>query len=216
VTRAILLASGLFVLATIAFCALQSVDPSLEILRLDRRIDVLSVSCWGPDFEQDLQQFEDQVPERRRAAANVAYAAEPKNRGFFPNGQDRPIAMNFVPLDHQVAKAPGYTVLVMHQRGCPHCTQLVSRSLVSLAKRGWTTGQYGEPCHFQLVDCDEHPDMVERYSLHSVPTLIIVKDGKELARRTGYVTSHELANWVNKYTAPQPSPTYFAPRRWRR
>ena len=47
------------------------------------------------------------------------------------------------------------------------------------------------------VDYDLDKDIVEGYNIKTVPTFIIMHQGKELGRKTGY-TKKELVNFLNK------------------
>ena len=48
----------------------------------------------------------------------------------------------------------------------------------------------------QFVDVMEHPDTADRYHIKSVPTTVIVRDGKIAQLFYGLVTPSELALWL--------------------
>lgn len=47
------------------------------------------------------------------------------------------------------------------------------------------------------VDVDECEEVANKYRIFSVPTLIIFENGKEIKRKTGYMSLDELESWVN-------------------
>lgn len=48
------------------------------------------------------------------------------------------------------------------------------------------------------VDIDEKTDLAREYGVMSVPTLILFKDGKPVATRTGYMPKEVLTAWINE------------------
>lgn len=46
------------------------------------------------------------------------------------------------------------------------------------------------------MDVDEAPNTPETLDIQSLPTLIIFKDGKEIARKTGPMLKSELTTWI--------------------
>lgn len=47
------------------------------------------------------------------------------------------------------------------------------------------------------VDIDEDSMLANEYQISSVPTLIIFENGKEVKRRSGFMSEQELEEWVN-------------------
>ena len=47
------------------------------------------------------------------------------------------------------------------------------------------------------VDVDECEEISGNLKIFSIPTLIIFENGKELKRKTGYMSLDELESWVN-------------------
>jgi thioredoxin 1 len=49
------------------------------------------------------------------------------------------------------------------------------------------------------LDIDEAPDIAARYSIRSVPTLMLFKDGKPLAMQAGMMSEAQLDRFVEKH-----------------
>jgi len=49
------------------------------------------------------------------------------------------------------------------------------------------------------LDIDEAPDIAARYSIRSVPTLMLFKDGKPLAMQAGMMSEGQLDRFVEKH-----------------
>lgn len=47
------------------------------------------------------------------------------------------------------------------------------------------------------VDVDTHRELAMNYSVMSVPTLILFKDGKLVKRQSGYMTEESLTKWTD-------------------
>ena len=48
------------------------------------------------------------------------------------------------------------------------------------------------------VDIDEDRMLANEYKITSVPTLIIFENGKEVKRRSGFMSEEELQKWVSE------------------
>lgn len=46
------------------------------------------------------------------------------------------------------------------------------------------------------VDIDENPDLAVHYGIRSVPTLVLLEDGKEIKRMSGVKKGEELKAWI--------------------
>lgn len=49
---------------------------------------------------------------------------------------------------------------------------------------------------FAKVDSDQSKLLSQRYGIKSIPTLILLSGGKEIARRSGALSASELVNWI--------------------
>ena len=47
------------------------------------------------------------------------------------------------------------------------------------------------------VNIDEQPQLAARFGIRSIPTLILFREGRELARQTGAVDAASLARWLD-------------------
>ena len=54
-----------------------------------------------------------------------------------------------------------------------------------------------EGFEFQMIDADYEQSLVERFKVSSIPTFILLEDGRELSRVTGAKTKTELENFIN-------------------
>ena len=54
-----------------------------------------------------------------------------------------------------------------------------------------------EGFQFQMVDADYEQLLVKRFEVKSIPTFILLEDGKEINRITGAKTREELENFIN-------------------
>lgn len=52
---------------------------------------------------------------------------------------------------------------------------------------------------FAKLDIDANPQAVATSAIRSVPTLILYRAGKELARHSGAMVAGDLVRWVRKY-----------------
>lgn len=47
------------------------------------------------------------------------------------------------------------------------------------------------------MDVDQNMSLAKTYGVMSVPTLVLFKNGKEVAKTTGFMSEEELLSWVN-------------------
>ena len=52
---------------------------------------------------------------------------------------------------------------------------------------------------FQTVDVDRQSDLADRYRVTSLPTVVAVKDGREVGRLTGFQNAAKLKSFVKKH-----------------
>jgi len=84
---------------------------------------------------------------------------------------------------NEIMQTPGTLILDFYANWCGPC-KLIAPHLEDLSReKGITIGK---------IDCDEEMKLAQQYSIVSIPTLIIVKDGKEVNKVIGYRTKDEL------------------------
>jgi thioredoxin 1 len=49
---------------------------------------------------------------------------------------------------------------------------------------------------FQLIDVDSEMELAKKFEIRSVPTFILIKDGKEIKRTTGAQTREQLKSFI--------------------
>ena len=54
-----------------------------------------------------------------------------------------------------------------------------------------------ETCIFAKVDVDNEQQLATSFNIFSIPTLVVLKDGKEVARKSGYLNEEQLKNFIN-------------------
>lgn len=62
---------------------------------------------------------------------------------------------------------------------CPPCAQIAP------VVHDWATNDYKINVIFLKIDVDQANDLSNRFSIHVLPTFILIKDGKELLRLSG-------------------------------
>lgn len=53
-----------------------------------------------------------------------------------------------------------------------------------LRQTGWKVGPEASN-HIQVIDADESPELMEKFNVQSLPTLVLIEDGRELRRVEG-------------------------------
>jgi thioredoxin 2 len=60
------------------------------------------------------------------------------------------------------------------------------------------TARRMEPAvRFAKLNTDEAQDVAARYGIRSIPTLIVFKGGREVARQSGAMGAEQLSRWVS-------------------
>lgn len=58
--------------------------------------------------------------------------------------------------------------------------------------------KYRNKVKFVKIDVEENEKVTEQYEILSVPTLILLKNGKEIWRKSGSITKDEVIKELNK------------------
>lgn len=75
---------------------------------------------------------------------------------------------------------------------CGPC-QMMKHRLLDVAER------LGNEAKIVQIDIDKEKALAERFHIQSVPTLIIFKNGKQLWRQSGIISTHALAKLLQNY-----------------
>jgi len=55
-------------------------------------------------------------------------------------------------------------------------------------------GEFGDKVRIIKIDVDQNPEISSRYSVQSVPTIILFKNGKQVWRQSGVASKSQLKN----------------------
>lgn len=58
-------------------------------------------------------------------------------------------------------------------------------------------GQYGDKAKVGKVNIDEQPELAQRFSVMSIPTLILFKDGSATNRSVGVVAKEKISDMID-------------------
>ncbi len=78
------------------------------------------------------------------------------------------------------------TVFYFTAEWCPPCKK-VKPIVEEMKKEGY---------QFQMIDIDYEQSLVEKFSVKSIPTFILLEDGREIQRMTGAKTQNELEDFI--------------------
>ena len=87
--------------------------------------------------------------------------------------------------EKDVLQAQGPVLVDLWAAWCPPCRKL-GPVIDELARRVDGEVTVGK------LDVDQHPEVAERYGVHSIPTLLLFREGKLVDRRVGALPLEEL------------------------
>ena len=61
--------------------------------------------------------------------------------------------------------------------------------------------EYAGKVEFQVIDVDQDMATSSQYGVLSIPTYVILKDGKEADRKIGAMPKEVLTSWLNSHLA---------------
>ncbi len=98
-------------------------------------------------------------------------------------------------FDSEIAQNNRPVVVDFYATWCGPCKRL-SPILDELA------GPLTNRINFLKVDVDQSPELAQRYRIEGVPTLLFLRDGKELDRQVGLTSKEALSVRLNSLAAP--------------
>lgn len=94
----------------------------------------------------------------------------------------------------RLAATPGVALLDFTAAWCGPCGQ-IAPVLEALA------AEYAGHVRIVAVDVDREPDLAERYSVRSMPTLVLLRDGREVGRVVGARSRAFVAGVIDRALA---------------
>jgi thioredoxin 1 len=88
-------------------------------------------------------------------------------------------------VDAKALQTAGPIVLDFYQATCAPCRALEPRLERVLS-------HYQRPLRVYRVDVDRELSVAERFGVQTIPTILILRDGKEVERLDGLITEHDL------------------------
>ena len=52
---------------------------------------------------------------------------------------------------------------------------------------------------FEEVDLDQNQEKAQEYGVMSIPTFVLIQDGKEMDRKVGVVAKESLREWIRSF-----------------
>jgi thioredoxin 1 len=93
----------------------------------------------------------------------------------------------------EVQNSDDYWVVDFWAEWCGPCKKL--------APRYEEVSEEVEDVQFGKVDMEEHGDIGTQFRVRALPTLLVLKDGEEVARTSGAMPKQKLKSWVKENTA---------------
>lgn len=98
--------------------------------------------------------------------------------------------LNGVNFESEVLKSDMPVLVDFWAEWCPPC-RMLAPTLEKLAE------DYRDKVKVCKLNVDEVSDIANRYNVSSIPTLILFKDGNEVARQIGALPEDRLRNWLD-------------------
>lgn len=102
------------------------------------------------------------------------------------------VAVTDASFDAEVLKAEGPVLVDFWAEWCGPC-----KSIAPILEE--VSLEYSGRLKVVKLNTDENPDVAVKYSVRSIPTLIIFKNGVNEATRVGALTKSQLTAFVDEY-----------------
>jgi len=101
----------------------------------------------------------------------------------------RPVALDESNFDSVVGRTDLPVVVDFWAPWCAPC-----RAMAPAFER--VAGEYAAQVRFAKVNTDEAPGLAARFAIRSIPTLVVLKNGREVERRSGALDTRSLRQWL--------------------
>jgi len=105
----------------------------------------------------------------------------------------KPLILTDKNFEEEVLKSPIPVLVDFWASWCPPC-KMVEPTIKELAE------QFGNTMKIAKINTDQNPKTASAYNIMGVPTFALFKNGKELTRRIGAQSEHQLLNMFSETT----------------
>jgi thioredoxin 2 len=107
-----------------------------------------------------------------------------------PLFEGHPVALTSGNFEQHVARSDLPVVVDFWAPWCGPC-RMMAPAFEEAASRMEPTARFAK------LNTDEAQDVAGRYGIRSIPTLIVFKGGREVARQSGAMSGEQLVRWVS-------------------